>query len=200
MKGLYTKMKQSKPRSRILAAVLACVMVLSAAVAVLYPLWDEAAAAAPVPGTKEYYIAHVDGKNVEGIAGLLTTADQDLGLSRYIGAGTQYETDEPVVVGQIQIEKKLEMVAEEDETFLFQVDYLGQGEEPGEVMSTMYARIDIPAGQQNGYAVFNNQQPGWYTVTELDSNWRFEPDGQLTEDNPDATVDETGNSVTRWVD
>ena len=45
MTGLVARIKQTKPQSRILAAILACAVLLSAAAAVLLPLWDEADAA-----------------------------------------------------------------------------------------------------------------------------------------------------------
>jgi len=81
-------------------------------------------------------------------------------------------TVEQITTG-FQIEKTLDSPAEEDEKFVFQVDYR-ETSATGTVVKTMYAVITIEAGESIGTANFVDMSAGWYTVTELDSNWRFE--------------------------
>lgn len=106
-----------------------------------------------------------------------------------------------VETGELTVNKVLTDSAEEEETFVFQVDYCGNGAEAGSVERTMYAVITIPAGQKTGMAKFIEMPPGWYTVTELDSNWRFELlDDELEVDNPGAAVDADNAKVTMYIE
>jgi len=99
-----------------------------------------------------------------------------------------------------QINKTLGSPAEEEETFVFLVEYRGAKTTPGAVTQTLYAVITLEPGQVFGTAIFADMPIGWYSVTELDSNWRFDLDGNLLEDeNPKATVDKSKGTVTRWI-
>ena len=103
--------------------------------------------------------------------------------------------------GEVTIEKKLTSPAEEDETFVFQVDYRGSGTTAGSAERTMYAVITIKTGESEGTAKFVDMPAGWYTVTELDSNWRFELlVDELDDDNPTAVVDAANARITMYVE
>ena len=81
-------------------------------------------------------------------------------------------TVEQITTG-FEVKKTLESPAEEQEKFVFQVDYR-EDSATGDIVRTMYAVITIDAGDSAGTAAFVDMPVGWYTVTELDSNWRFE--------------------------
>ncbi|MCL1797596.1 MAG: hypothetical protein FWG24_04720, partial [Eggerthellaceae bacterium] len=105
-------------------------------------------------------------------------------------------------INEFMIEKNLTEPGKIDETFVFKVEYLGNGEEPGAVERTMYAVITIPAGEVYGSATFIDMPYGFYSVTELASNWnytllteRFEGDHA-----PNALIDEASRSVTLWAE
>ena len=98
------------------------------------------------------------------------------------------------------VKKTLDAAAEEDELFIFKAEYRGSGVAAGAVQNTMYARITVPAGQTEATATFTVMPQGWYTVTEITSNWQYSFDGGGTGTaNPNGTVDETAQSITYWV-
>ncbi len=89
--------------------------------------------------------------------------------------------------GGLSIQKKLTKPAEVDEEFVFLLEYRGNGEEPGEVESTLYGVIHIEHGQTGAKIAYVDMPPGWYTVTELKNNFRFTlQTDKLPTDNPDA--------------
>ena len=99
---------------------------------------------------------------------------------------------------RFNIVKALTSPAEEDEQFVFQVDNLGSGASPGAIGNTMLAVITVRAGQTTGAAIYVDMPQSWYTVTELNSNFRFQLlTAQLQADNPGATV--SGVAVTRMI-
>jgi len=103
--------------------------------------------------------------------------------------------------GELTVEKELTAPAEEEETFVFQVDYCGNDTEAGSVERTMYAVITIPAGETTGTAKFVEIPAGWYMVTELNSNWRFELlVDELDNNNPDAVIDGDNAGVTMHIE
>jgi hypothetical protein len=98
------------------------------------------------------------------------------------------------------IRKNLTAPAEEEEKFVFLVEYGGNGATNGAVERTMYAVITIPAGQSSGTAKFVRQPMGWYRVTEQDTNWRFSNvRSALTPDNPGAIIHSSLPRVTARV-
>ena len=102
----------------------------------------------------------------------------------------------------LTINKYLTETAAEDETFVFQVEYRGDDNAAGAVEQTMYAVITVPWGtpaETAKTALFVDMDPGWYTVTELDANWRFTlREDKLPGDNPAATIEQ--RSVTLWAE
>ena len=102
-------------------------------------------------------------------------------------------------VADLLVEKRLAAPAEEEETFVFRVDYMGNGTSAGATERTMYAVITIGHGASGGSALFKDMPVGWYTVTEMDSNWRFGfVASALTADNPGASINAANRSVTMW--
>jgi len=95
-----------------------------------------------------------------------------------------------------KVTKTLTAPAEETEQFVFQIDYKGGGATAGTVVRTMMAVITVQVGQTSATINFVDMPQGWYTVTELNSNFRFElQTAQLPADNPGATI--AGRTVTR---
>lgn len=104
---------------------------------------------------------------------------------------------------ELEITKELAgAVAEEDEQFVFQIDYCGNAASgPGAVERTMYAVAAIQAGNITWSGEFVNMPAGWYTVVELESNWRFDLlSSQLALDNSSAIVDASNAKVTMRIE
>jgi hypothetical protein len=121
------------------------------------------------------------------------------------------------------IEKNLTAPTRQEETFVFRVEqregdkHLVDGQtgdisdgQPGDLIRTMFAVITIPKGGDYGSVTFADMEDGWYTVTELGSNWThtllvgrladdhvFERDGATTR-NPVAVVSEADRNVSLW--
>ncbi|MDR2715347.1 MAG: hypothetical protein LBB46_01185, partial [Coriobacteriaceae bacterium] len=109
------------------------------------------------------------------------------------------------MVNELVIEKNLTEAADAEETFVFKVEYRGNDAAPGAVERLMYAVVTIPAGQDFGRAVFTDMETGFYTVTELGSNWTYTlMAGRLEGDHaghePAATVSPLEGSVTLWAE
>ena len=80
-----------------------------------------------------------------------------------------------LIITQFEVIKRLTAPAEEEEKFVFQVDFMGNGASPSSTpVRTMYAVITIGVGDDEETALFVDMPVGWYKVIELDSNWRFE--------------------------
>gem|GEM_PF-2385873 len=105
-------------------------------------------------------------------------------------------------INEILIEKNLTEPAKTDETFVFKVEYCGNDEEPGAVERTMYAVVTIEAGETYGYATFVDMPYGFYTVTELESNWTYTLVAERLESDhvSEALIDEQNQSVTLWAE
>ena len=124
--------------------------------------------------------------------------DVDMDIDVVVVIDTQGQSG---AVDDFEVQKTLNAPAEENEIFVFKVEYRGwDAAAAGEVQNTMYARVEVKAGEITAKAVFKDMPIGWYTVTELDSNWRFElNDEALTANNDGASVDTAKGSVTYWV-
>lgn len=75
MTNIFVRLKQTRLRNRVLAAVLACAVVLSAAAAVTIPLINAPKAVGEKPGTTTYYNAR--GEDAKTQVGKVTVGTTD---------------------------------------------------------------------------------------------------------------------------
>ncbi|MDL2324700.1 DUF11 domain-containing protein [Ruminococcaceae bacterium OttesenSCG-928-A16] len=78
----------------------------------------------------------------------------------------------------LQITKTINQPSAEDETFIYQIDYAPEA--GGQTSKSFYATITVPAGETATTISILELTPGQYTVTELDSNWRYAIDENAT--------------------
>lgn len=162
----------------------------------------DAATIVPAGGVAEWGEIHWDNVTIRPGDNLFEFTVSVLALDNFtttysyentavIARGNAQETTNTVYLKQwrkniypLTISKSLTAAATEAETFVFSI----QG---GAANQIFYATITIPAGGSSGSVLLTDLYASTYSVTELNSNWRYSP---LTGASQTVTIVETGTA------
>ncbi|MCL2461570.1 MAG: isopeptide-forming domain-containing fimbrial protein [Defluviitaleaceae bacterium] len=100
------------------------------------------------------------------------------------------------VVG-FDIDKSILTASDRDESFAFRIDYSPAEGLP--VANSFYGVITVAAGSLLSSEHFSNLPPGYYTVTELDNNWRYTIAEGYSRTLSKSVIDPAANAVFNFV-